>query len=162
MHGGIAPSQTSTVSIQHDFFFLLYKNVVCSVIIGLGRIEMWKTLICHINASIFLFFCCNIHKYLSALMLEIECRLSWPQWGNFNNQSNWVLAKKFPFYRVSVLAHFCPRSARLPHTKKKDCFSFALKLLKPSLWWATTPPHYRSPLRTRSTHVAGGRPNYYL
>lgn len=56
MHGGIAPSQTSTVSIQHDFFFLLYKNVVCSVIIGLGRIEMWKTLICHINASIFLFF----------------------------------------------------------------------------------------------------------
>lgn len=130
MHGGIAPSQTSTVSIQHDFFFLLYKNVVCSVIIGFGRIEMWKTLICHINASIFLFFCCNIHKYLSALMLEIECRLSWPQWGNFNNQSNWVLAKKFPFYRVSVLAHFCPRSARLPHTKKERLFLFCIKAAK--------------------------------
>lgn len=47
-----------------------------SVIIGLGRIEMWKTVICHINVSIFFKFFCNIHKYLSALMLEIEFRLS--------------------------------------------------------------------------------------
>lgn len=59
---------------------VLCKNVVCSVIIGLGSSEMWKTVTRHINASILFFiFFCNIHKYLSALMLEIEFGLSRPQ-----------------------------------------------------------------------------------
>lgn len=40
--------------------------------------------------------------------------------------------------------------------QKKDRFSVALKLLKPSLYGATTPPHYSSPLRTRSTNISGG------
>lgn len=78
------------MSIQQDFFiyiykftyiyiYIWYKNAVCSVLIGLGRTEMWKTVIWHINGPIFVFsffFFCNVHKYLSAIMLEIEFRLS--------------------------------------------------------------------------------------
>lgn len=118
--------------------FFLHKNVVCSVLIGLGRIDMWKTVIWHINASIFVFFI--LFFVISTNIFQRSC---WKLNSGFYDRSEETLTtsqigswrKKTPFYRVSVLAHFCPRRAWLPHTqKKKDCFTFALKLLKPSLW----------------------------
>lgn len=84
------------MSVQHEFFLFLCKNVVCSVIIGLGSSEMWKTVTRHINASIpFFVTSTNIYQ-----------RSCWKLNLGFHDRSEETLttSQKFPFHFSSLLS----------------------------------------------------------